>query len=529
MPAPRSPFRTYLRRRRRHHRERGATLVISALLMVALIGFVGFAVDVGMPCNERRQEQSAVDTAVLSGAREALLNGASDQTVFDEVTRLSHENMDRPPSLTQWRQDFRDCTDPGRVAAGFTVPLSTAAGTVDCISFTPDRSELRVTLPTTELDTTFVAVLGLSSWDVSAFAEAGLAEGRGTPNIIPFALSAGSGGSGMTCLKTPPGGQAAADCQGPTAGNFGFLSLPRPTFPGNQRCNGGHGNIITSNIAMGIDHFLSVRRSNTGGATFIDPRIDDDCPSIEAGQQPNHVFVETGVIDSYLEAGLVTGSSAIPDGLGGRLTRSPAEWKTLCVRSYCIDDRALFQFFDVGIAFGGSVDYDGVVLPGHAPVICDPEHIRTTLPTTAQGYQARTVACLDAYDALGYTADLFNRDSNSNGVNDILETSRFTWLPESWTVLTGANCNGTNCDYDIQRFTPVFIQNLYYVRGQNYWVVPPAPLGDKIYGTNGIVSNNAALRGANAFTLNPDLFPQEILDEGPLAGQVDLVEIALTR
>lgn len=525
--------------------DRGVTLVIGALLMVVLVGFVGFAVDVGLAYNERRQEQSAVDTAVLSGAREALLRGATDDQIFDEVTRLSHQNMDNPPPLDDWRREFENCVDPARVAAGFTEPLSTSRGDIDCISFDTTRSELRVMLPTTELDTAFASVLGFDRWEISAFAEAGLAEGPGNPNILPFTLSSGDGGSGTTCLKTPPNGQAELICSdGSQSGNFGYLAMPRPSFEGNQRCNGGWTTIVINNIAQGADHELSTRPGPNSGT-----QIDDYCPEISAGLQPNHVYTQTGNVDSRVAAGLVEGVStdkggAITDGQDARLTRGPWD-KTLCPKSGsypCIDDRGFWEFFDVGDVAGGTVAYDGVVADGHAPVICDPAFI-TTPPNPAIGVnsltgpllQARIEACFDAYDAGGYTADLLIRDSDGNGVEDILETPRFTWLPESWEVINSTNCSGSNCDYSIKRFTPVFIQNLYYHQGGNYWVVPPGagPLGASslMYDKNGskVGSAGGSLRGSDAFVLNEELLPQSILDERFYAGQFDLTGVALTR
>ena len=51
-----------------HADERGATAVLVAASLFMLMGFAALVVDVGAGFNERRQDQSAADFAVLGGA-----------------------------------------------------------------------------------------------------------------------------------------------------------------------------------------------------------------------------------------------------------------------------------------------------------------------------------------------------------------------------------------------------------------------------------------------------------------------------
>lgn len=53
--------------------ESGQVLVLTALSMVLLIGFVGFAIDVGVLLHERRIVQTAADSAAIAAASESLL------------------------------------------------------------------------------------------------------------------------------------------------------------------------------------------------------------------------------------------------------------------------------------------------------------------------------------------------------------------------------------------------------------------------------------------------------------------------
>lgn len=537
-----SRFSAHRPRGARSH-ERGATLVIGALMMVALVAFVGLAIDVGMVFNERRQEQSAVDTAALSGGRTAMLDGGSDSAVFDEVTRISHQNMDDPPSLTEWRSRFEQgsCSDPGRVAAGYTVPLAVPGrGTIDCISFNPARSQIRVRLPDTELDTVFARVVGHNRWEVSAFAEAGLAEGDGGPNIIPFAMSAAVGDSGYVCLKSPSNGQAPAEC-GSYQGNFNYIDIKRPTWT-----SGGFGgcgtnnttNRMIENTARGIDHFLQVRQGtwpNLSGS-----RIEDTCANITAAAsnpslRPNHMRLDTGNVttgncgnaDPNAMAKALIANVPLSDGLGGRLTRIPpvsrfpwvAGWPTTTVR--CggrdwpgVDNRPIWDFLDLGIGNGGTVSYTGAVgqtTPSNAnqaPLRCAPSYINGFVDK-----RAKMLECLSDYSIGNYTVDLFNKDSDGDGTYDIAFSPRFTWVPQSHTNLA-AECNGSNdpanrgypC-FPIREFRPVFIHSTFMPQGNNLneWQAGNAPP----------TSTGTSVDGMSGFAIDMDMLPDTLRANGP--------------
>ncbi len=77
--------------------EKGQMLVIFAVLVVVLLGFVAMTIDVGMAFVEKRHLQNAVDAAALAAAQD-LANGESDATVtataIDYLQRNGYDGTD---------------------------------------------------------------------------------------------------------------------------------------------------------------------------------------------------------------------------------------------------------------------------------------------------------------------------------------------------------------------------------------------------------------------------------------------------
>jgi hypothetical protein len=481
--------------------DRGAVVPLVALGMVVLVGFVGFAVDVGMVFNERRQEQSAVDAATLSVARMSFEEvGLTPEDLFDEVVRLSLENMDGSVDEAEWRQRFLECTDPGRVAAGYPLALPTDQGTVDCISFDGfPASAVRVRLPDTAVSTTFASVLGFDEWTVSAFAEAGLTE-QPAPNVIPFALSDMGSEGGRYCLREPQGNQGTGpteDCnQGMFQGNTGVIQITRPSYtaiPCNQGQggNGGHDSVIERNIAMGIDHFLSIYE----GAEIL-----EGCATVTAGLQPNTIYTGTGNANSNpVERGLIVRNDGFyEDGGPARLKRGPFP-KTLDIKGHLVDDKPLWEFIDTSLDFGVDV-----------PAICDPAAILAGFPDDPRFGLDH---CFSQYYSGGYDTALFTME--------LIQSPRFTWVPESTDDLRITN--GTSRPFRIKQFRPVFIQSIYYQTNNNCWWGFDPALGQRQVPVDGELPNcnwraNASLHGLGAYFFQLEMLPQQILDQGITAG-----------
>ena len=114
---------------------------------------------------------------------------------------------------------------------------------------------------------------------------------------------------------------------------------------------------------------------------------------------------------------------------------------------------------------------------------------------------------------------LFDRDTNSDGTYDIELSDRFAWVPESDLDLnetdgsTGNNCeNGSNCDWDIKRFRPVYIGAMYFDKHSWY-------PGEAVFGSG----NSTKVEAFSVWVFdydetgyNANMLPQSIIDSGPI-------------
>jgi len=71
--------------------EEGQTLIMVALAMTVILGFVGLATDVGMMLRQRRIAQSVADTAAIAAAGEAMLEGNPTTVTSGMKTAATHD------------------------------------------------------------------------------------------------------------------------------------------------------------------------------------------------------------------------------------------------------------------------------------------------------------------------------------------------------------------------------------------------------------------------------------------------------
>src|SRR5689334_5881035 len=83
-----SAFRLFVRARRRAADRAGNIIVLTAILMVVMMAFIAFAVDVGYMGNTQSELRRAVDAGALAGAGK-LVDGvdAARPVVIDFVQR----------------------------------------------------------------------------------------------------------------------------------------------------------------------------------------------------------------------------------------------------------------------------------------------------------------------------------------------------------------------------------------------------------------------------------------------------------
>lgn len=445
--------------------ERGMALVLFAMVLVALMVFAAFAVDLGLLYNERRVDQNVADASATSGGV-VLLQDQTPQGTVDEVLAKVNLNLGRTVTAAQWAA----CQDTGRLprtAASLGLSPATA-----CISFSGGFDVLRVRIPDQSVSSQFGSVIGIDSYTSSAFAEVSFTpRGGGT---LPFVVLDANGPGDQVCLRTDGTGGAEPPDQ---------LGVDPFTARSPDPCNevsfdthdGGRGTIkpyfyngcskptgnqsIVSGIMAGLDHPLGV----FDPAADLDPGdsanvLDDDSRSRVDGDSsctvlfPNTIDVDTGLTSGLLKCALLespcnAGGSAT-DGTDGRLHEfgSGASFIGLPV-----DDTPLWEYFVSSI-------------PVSAPDSCD---------FAADGSQ-------DFYDrraALQHCLANWSAADGSLFVEDIAEDPRFGYVPKVAELGLcdtqpdpddpGATCQsmGPLDNVHINSFAPVYIDGLYEDRG----------------------------------------------------------------
>ncbi len=142
-------------------KDKGYVLVTVALSLVALLGFGGFAVDLGMLYSARGAAQRAADAAALEGALSFVVTplDPQPQTAIDRATRVATSNTIYDTTIQ---------------AADLTIPV--------------DIPSRRVTVQLTYSQPTYLArVLGINALDISVRADAEASPiGTGSTCAKPF-------------------------------------------------------------------------------------------------------------------------------------------------------------------------------------------------------------------------------------------------------------------------------------------------------------------------------------------------------
>lgn len=336
---PVSLLRGIIRRSRRD--DRGLVLAIAAIVLTALMAMSALAIDLGAVYNERRQDQSAADAAALAAAQD-LPDVAAAVTTAKSVAA---SNLGETITDAQWNS----CGD----ASAFPLPAGYARRVgANCIAIDGARRRVMVRIPVREYEAAFANIVGISSFDHSAFAVAGVRiEGFG--GVLPFALASGSGT--FTCIERGGGNVAGndSDCRQTSAqpGNFGALDF---SWFGNgavgtaASCSThqtAQTNRFVNNVALGVDHDLFT--------IGVDPRWVDTSACSVSGS-PNSAFGNNGSsFDSLVGQGLYSGGT-FSDGLGPRLTRlgsvaNTPSWMNARtdIAGATVDDIPLWEFLPV--------------------------------------------------------------------------------------------------------------------------------------------------------------------------------------
>lgn len=478
-------------------RDDGTTAIIIAFAMVLVMGMAALVVDAtGAGFNERRQDQTAADTAVMAGALGYVL-GEDDATKVSNVLATARANLDTEYSDADWQALWEGCIDPdiNAVDVGTGTPEqffpmenpfpSPGSPTLQCVS--ESSSYMRVVIPHQSVDTTFGKVIGFDSLETHAVAIARIESFQDNDGLIPFGLPGGTG-SGEACLSTNPSGPAEPPCQGPIGGGFGAINSEFfGDLFGSPSCANPGSTELAQNVALGIDHFVDVwpaASATAEGVSLGDPHPGDatisgysdvsyDQCRIVGGvvepQQSGHEFppntfkVDTGFSQSAaVEEGLISDSTFL--GEPSRLQNTSNPTQDLVKRRqgannivYPLDDRGPWTYL-TGSGACSSASYTG-------------------LPTDAKVSLFQT--CLSGYTG---ATDIFDPS--------IGDSPRFAWAPQYWHDVS---TTGTSWQ-PVFRYQMVFIGGLWF----NCNAASPGNCGAIFYPDSDDENGNAEICDAQA-------------------------------
>jgi Flp pilus assembly protein TadG len=218
---------------RRH--ERGATLVLAVVGMLALIAMAGLALDTAHVLLNKSRLQNALDAAALAGAKSLALSGSTGAARADASANFAL-NVAQYPELQ-------------RANVSLTTEFST---TLNPFTPGPAGPYVRASIAGFTTQMSLVAVLGINSMNVAGSAVAGPSPALTTAcNIVPVVMcsntAAGGPLYGYTKDQVVGLNQSAGNAGTIGVGNYGLLAL------------GGNGaNNVRNNLAGSYSSCASI-------------------------------------------------------------------------------------------------------------------------------------------------------------------------------------------------------------------------------------------------------------------------------
>ncbi len=169
-------------------RRRGSIAVMTAILLVPLIGMVAFGIDYGYLRAVRADLQRAADAAVLAAVQDLAPDASGNQDehlVKHTLTDFVRQNVKRSPSFTVLDSDI----EIGKydTSSGTTATIATGSGLADAVRVTLRRDSSA----NGEVSLFFARVIGIQTAPVVVTATAYLPPARrirpGT-GILPFSI-----------------------------------------------------------------------------------------------------------------------------------------------------------------------------------------------------------------------------------------------------------------------------------------------------------------------------------------------------
>ena len=235
-------------------RERGQILVIGALLLPALLGMTGMAIDVGRYASDRRSLQNAADAVALAAAQKLCETSCTNYAAADAAGQAI---------LARYTIDPADVTITG--GGGSSAPQVTVEMT---------RSH----------DFVFMRILGINSKSVGARAVAAKVSWGGGSGVVPWAVTdavVSNAGSGDLVTMN-------YDASNSTNGNFGPI-----------RIDGSGNSDYENDVSYGSDTHIcadstpSCSVADCGSGSFPDTCAEDapqctgpECPTETGNKVP---------------------------------------------------------------------------------------------------------------------------------------------------------------------------------------------------------------------------------------------------
>lgn len=461
--------------RNRLRADDGVTMILMALLLVLLMIFAAFAVDVSGVYSARRSDQNAADAAALGGLQVLLEEGSTDGDVSKAVTDLAKVAIGSQAAGYNWNSCSASDDDP----------VDTPVDGKNCITTTAVRDILQVRIPKQAYDGGFARVAGVVL-EHSAFAIAGI-DSVGLGGVLPLPMASGSGGGdGYVCVRTGAGGalDAVPPCDKQATGGFGNVDFEL----WRAGCQSGQPKDRWAlNVARGVDHMLSLFGPGKKPWGTVEKTDQDLCPGTteirpNAAKTPSTNGVTTQTVADALFNGF--------SGTTGRLALTAGtqlfDNDRTTIGSVSVDNNGLWEFITPGLDSGTS----------DVPESCEEHNFipgDTELPPALQTYFASASVtptdrlrvllqrCISHYNAANggvFTAGIpglsdkgacgVNKDKKCTGVVfgrdtdptkagwDIQFTPRYAYVPE----LDASTPLGSNT-LRFASFQPVYIQRLF--------------------------------------------------------------------
>jgi hypothetical protein len=312
--------------------ERGAVLVLIAIMMLLLLSFAALAIDFGVARAYKRQVQNGADAGAFGGVQNLVpgFNGQSPSLTSAETTARALE----ADNIADYSANTTSCVDPNA--------LPNTNGTNDCVSFDTSFSRIRVVTPPQSVATLLGGALGFGSLETRAGAEATYVQ-LGFGNVAPLVIGNSATYAPELCLWMDSGLLPCSSSDNDVRLGFHDLrTYGNVALQTTRRC-GSTGTDqqarARTNLAIGADHAFTI-----SGSSVSDSGCNAFPNSTTALGSLGNSGPQTAITDGLMR--VAPGSSSVDDLGGARLRRGG--FPTATFLTFSIDNKPLYEFIPSG-------------------------------------------------------------------------------------------------------------------------------------------------------------------------------------